>query len=109
MQADPRFFEELAGQPEALRRLSAAYASPEGRARLAALPAAPPDWLLGMGASYHAALAGVHYWRQRGWPARAYEATEVLLGEAGPLSQARHVGYLSQSGASAEVAPELDG
>ena len=109
MSDDSRFFDELAGQPEALRRLIAAYDSPEGRARLAGLPAAPPDWLLGMGASYHAAQAGAHYWRQRGWPARAYEATEVLLGEAGPLGQAQHVVYISQSGASAEVTPVLDG
>src|SRR5258706_282108 len=68
MSAGSLFFDELAGQPEALRRLITAYASPEGRARLAA-----------------------------------------LLGEAGPLGQAQHIGYISQSGASAEVAPVLDG
>lgn len=102
------FFDELAGQPQALRRLIAAYAGQAGRARLAALPPTPPTWLLGMGASYHAALAGARHWRQRGLAALACEATEALLGEADQLSQANHVVYISQSGASAEVVPVLE-
>jgi glutamine---fructose-6-phosphate transaminase (isomerizing) len=107
MIAASTFFDELAGQPQALRRMAAAYASLEGRARLATLPASPPAWLLGMGASYHAALAGVHHWRQLGLSVQACEATEALFGEAGPLSQANHIVYISQSGASAEVVPVL--
>jgi glucosamine--fructose-6-phosphate aminotransferase (isomerizing) len=102
------FFDELAGQPQALRHLINAYASQAGRDRLAAIPAAPPTWLLGMGASYHAALAGARHLRQGGLPALAGEATEALLGEAGQLSQANHVLYISQSGASAEVVPVLE-
>jgi glucosamine--fructose-6-phosphate aminotransferase (isomerizing) len=108
MMAASTFFDEFAGQPQALRRLRAAYTGPEGRARLATLPAAPPTWLLGMGASYHAALAAVHHWREHGLSVQAAEASEALLGEAGQLSKAKHVVYISQSGASAEVLPVLE-
>ena len=101
------FFDELADQPQALRRLIADYSRPAGRARLAAVPASPPALLLGMGASYHAALVAVDHLRQRGFPAQACEATEALWGPADLLSQAGHVIYISQSGASAEVAPLL--
>ena len=101
------FFDELADQPQALRRLIADYSRPAGRSRLAAVPTSPPPWLLGMGASYHAALVAVDHLRQRGFPAQACEATEALWGPDDLLSQARHVIYISQSGASAEVAPVL--
>jgi glucosamine--fructose-6-phosphate aminotransferase (isomerizing) len=102
------FFDELSGQPQALRQLIAAYAGPDGRARLAAVPATPPALLLGMGASYHAALIGAHQLRQRGLPTRACEASQALLSETPELGQAGHVVYISQSGASAEVGPVLD-
>ena len=106
--ASSLFFDELAGQPRALRRLIAAYSSPAGRSRLESLPATPPQLLLGMGASYHAALVAARHWRQRGLVVQACEATEALWGETDLLSQAGHVIYISQSGASAEVAPVLD-
>ena len=102
------FFDELAGQPQALHHLAATYSSLEGRARLAAVPATPPTWLFGMGASYHAALMGAHHLRQRGVPAQADEAAEALLDETDRLSRVEHVVYISQSGASAEVLPLLD-
>jgi fructoselysine-6-P-deglycase FrlB-like protein len=108
VKTSPTFFNELAGQPQALRRLVVAYGSQDGRSRLAAVPATPPALLLGMGASYHAALVGVRHLRQRGLHTLAYEATEAILGEAGRLSQASHVVYISQSGASAEVVPVLE-
>ena len=106
--ASSLFFDELAGQPPALRRLIAAYSSPAGRSRLESLPATPPQLLLGMGASYHAALVAARHWRQRGLVVQACEATEALWGETDLLSQAGHVIYISQSGASAEVAPVLE-
>ena len=102
------FFQELAGQPEALHRLADQYAQPELSARLAALPTAPPPLLLGMGASYHSGLVAAWGLRQRGWPTQAVEATEALNDEGGRLRQADSVLYVSQSGASGEILPVLD-
>ena len=102
------FFDEIAGQPEALRRLASMYARPEGRALLAAVPAAPPPLLLGMGASYHSGLIAARSLRQRGQQTLALEATEALYGEADTLGRAGAVLYISQSGASGEILPLLD-
>jgi len=84
------------------------YASPAGRALLAAVPAAPPPLLLGMGASYHSALIAAYSLRQRGQQTLALEATEALYGEADVLERATSVMYISQSGASGEIRPLLD-
>src|SRR5689334_11247490 len=102
------FFDEIAGQPAALRRLANTYAGPQGRVLLAALPAAAPALLLGMGASYHSALVGAHGLRQRGQLSRGLEATEALYGEPQVLERASGVLYISQSGASGEIQPLLD-
>jgi glucosamine--fructose-6-phosphate aminotransferase (isomerizing) len=103
------FYEEVAGQPQALRRLIDLYASADGRALLAAVPAASPSLFLGMGASHHSGLIAAHALRQRGRPQTlALEATEAIYGEAAVLEQASGVIYISQSGASGEVLPLLD-
>src|SRR4051794_23060745 len=105
MTTSSQFFDEMAGQPEALRRLAAYYEGPEGGARLASLPAAPPSLLLGMGASYHSSLFAAHELRQHGLMGRALEATEALYVETGALKQARGVVYVSQWGARGGVRP----
>ena len=102
------FLDEITGQPEALRRLASLYASPPGRALLAAVPVGPPPLLLGMGASYHSALIAACSLRQRGHQTLALEATEALYGEADILGRASRVMYISQSGASGEIRPLLD-
>jgi glutamine---fructose-6-phosphate transaminase (isomerizing) len=102
------FHEEMAGQPQALRRLIDRYAGVDGRALLAAVPAAP-SLFLGMGASHHSGLIAAHALRERGRSQTlALEATEAIYGESAVLEQARGVVYISQSGASGEVLPLLD-
>src|SRR5690349_8488371 len=102
MAAPSQFFDELAGQPEALRRLAGHYASPAGRARLADVSTTAPELFVGMGASHHAGRLAAHALRQRGQSAAALEAAEVLFDPTGWLAQARDVVYVSQSGASGE-------
>jgi glucosamine--fructose-6-phosphate aminotransferase (isomerizing) len=102
------FFAELAGQPEALRRLASGYALPEGRARLAAVPATPPPLILGMGASFHSGLLAARRLRQHGQPSLAVESSEALYAETDLLQRASGVLYISQSGASGEIRPLLD-
>jgi glucosamine--fructose-6-phosphate aminotransferase (isomerizing) len=101
-----QFFTEIAGQPEALRRLADYYAGAEGGARLAAVP--PPALLVGMGASHHGGLFAAHRLQELGRPVQAVEATEALYGAAERLAGARQMLYVSQSGASGEVLPLLD-
>src|ERR1051325_5883782 len=108
MTTSSQFFDEMAGQPEALRRLAAYYEGPDGGARLASLPPTPPSLLLGMGASHHSGLFAAHELRQHGLGVPALEATEALYVETEALKQARQVVYVSQSGASGEVLPLLE-
>lgn len=108
MATPSQFFDELSGQPQALRRLADHYASPAGRARLAQCSTSVPALLVGMGASHHAGLLAAHALRQRGQAVAALEAAEVLYEPTGVLAQARDLVYVSQSGASGEVQPLLD-
>jgi glucosamine--fructose-6-phosphate aminotransferase (isomerizing) len=93
----------IAQQPQALRDLAAFYERGEGAARLAALPAQAP-LLTGMGASLHAAQATTLHFHNLDVLAQAVEATDLvfycrtLLRDGAPLI------FVSQSGASAEVA-----
>jgi glucosamine--fructose-6-phosphate aminotransferase (isomerizing) len=80
------------------------YASAEGAARLAAAPADRAPLLTGMGASYHAALAIAPYFHSLGIPALAAEATDLLYYGQALLQERRPLIFISQSGASAEVA-----
>lgn len=102
------FFQEISEQPGALARLAAYYHAGEGRDRLADLPAPGQPLLLGMGASYHSALAGAYLLQRRGIPALAMEAADALHGSSALLRRCAEVIYISQSGASAEIGPLVD-
>jgi glutamine---fructose-6-phosphate transaminase (isomerizing) len=95
---------DIAQQPAALRAVLAYYQNSEGAARLAAAPIGRAPILTGMGASYHAALAIVPYFHCLGIPAITIEATDLLFYSQALLQDGRPLIFISQSGASAEVA-----
>jgi glutamine---fructose-6-phosphate transaminase (isomerizing) len=95
---------DIAQQADALRAVISYYASSEGAARLAAAPVGRAPLLTGMGASYHAALAMAPYFHSLGIPALAIEATDLLFYSQALLVDVRPLIFISQSGASAEVA-----
>ncbi len=102
------FYTEMHQQPEALRTLARFYAD-AGRARLAtAARSISAPLLTGMGASYHAAAAMLPYWHHLGIGGAAAEATDLIYYGDWQRAHAGAVVYLSQSGASAEVAPLAD-
>src|SRR5438552_13813772 len=96
--------DDIAQQPAALRAVSGYYQASAGAARLAAAPIGRAPILTGMGASYHAALAIVPYFHSLGVPALAVEAIDLLYYNQALLQDARPLIFISQSGASAEVA-----
>ena len=96
--------DDIAQQPTALRAVIDYYQSSAGAARLAAAPIGRAPILTGMGASYHAALAIVPYFHSLGIPALAIEATDLLFYSQALLQDGRPLIFISQSGASAEVA-----
>ena len=96
--------DDIAQQPTALRAMIGYYQSSEGAARLAAAPIGRAPILTGMGASYHAALASVPYFHSLGIPALAVEAIDLLYYNQALLQDGRPLIFISQSGASAEVA-----
>ena len=94
---------DITQQPQALRGLIAFYGHGEGAAHLAALPTRAAPLLTGMGASLHAAQVAALHFHNLDVPAQAVEATDLVfysraLLRGGPLI------FVSQSGASAEVA-----
>ena len=95
---------DIAQQPSALRAVIGFYQSSAGATRLAAAPIGRAPILTGMGASYHAALAIVPYFHSLGVPALAVEATDLLYYSQALLQEGRPLIFISQSGASAEVA-----
>src|SRR5689334_19093822 len=95
---------DIAQQPAALRAVIDFYQGSEGRRLLAAAPVGRAPILTGMGASYHAALAIVPYFHSLGVPAIAVEATDLLFYNQALLRDERPLIFISQSGASAEVA-----
>jgi glutamine---fructose-6-phosphate transaminase (isomerizing) len=95
---------DIAQQPAALRAVLGYYQNSEGAARLAAAPIGRAPILTGMGASYHAALAIVPYFHSLGIPAITIEATDLLFYSQALLQDGRPLIFISQSGASAEVA-----
>ena len=95
---------DIAQQPAALRAVIEFYQSSAGIACLAAAPIDRAPLLTGMGASYHAALAIVPYFHSLGIPAIAVEATDLLFYNQVLLQDGRPLIFISQSGASAEVA-----
>jgi glucosamine--fructose-6-phosphate aminotransferase (isomerizing) len=96
--------DDIVQQPAALRAVIGYYQSSAGAARLAAAPIGRPPILAGMGASYHAALAIVPYFHSLGIPALAAEATDLLYYSRALLQEGRPLIFISQSGASAEIA-----
>ncbi|HEU5101443.1 MAG TPA: SIS domain-containing protein [Roseiflexaceae bacterium] len=96
--------DDIMQQPAALRAAIDYYASGEGAARLAAAPIERAPILTGMGGSYHAALATAAHFHSLGVPALAVEATELVFYSQVLLQERRPLVYISQSGASAEVA-----
>jgi glutamine---fructose-6-phosphate transaminase (isomerizing) len=99
---------DIAQQPTALRAVIGYYESSAGAACLAAVPIGRAPILTGMGASYHAALASVPYFHRLGIPAIAIEATDLLYYSQALLQDGRPLIFISQSGASAEVAAVAD-
>ncbi len=101
------FYQDILGEPAALRNLLNLYYPETGRG-LPAIPAPATPLLTGMGSSYHAALAASICMHSRGIRAQAME-TNHLIYYGGPiLNRCREVIYLSQSGASGEVIPFID-
>ena len=100
---------DIAQQPAALRAVIGYYQSSAGDARLAAAPIGRAPILTGMGASYHAALAIVPYFHRLDIPALAIEATDLLFYSQALLQDGRPLIFISQSGASAEVAALTQG
>lgn len=102
------FYTEMHQQPEALRTLARFYGD-EGRTRLAtAARSIGAPLLTGMSASYHAAAAMLPYWHHLGIGGAAVEATDLINYGDWQRAHTDAVVYLSQSGASAEVAPLAD-
>jgi glucosamine--fructose-6-phosphate aminotransferase (isomerizing) len=96
--------DDIMGQPAALRVAIDYYSGSDGAARLAAAPIERAPILTGMGGSYHAALATAAHFHSLGIPALAVEATELLFYSQVLLGERRPLIFISQSGASAEVA-----
>jgi glutamine---fructose-6-phosphate transaminase (isomerizing) len=104
MMSKVKMHNDIAQQPAALRAVIGYYQSSAGAKRLAAAPIERAPILTGMGASYHATLAIVPYFHSLGIPALAIEATDLLFYSQALLRDGRPLIFISQSGASAEVA-----
>ncbi|HEX7041426.1 MAG TPA: SIS domain-containing protein [Trueperaceae bacterium] len=101
------FQSETLAQGDALRSLIAGYAGAAGDA-LNAVPRPRRVLLTGMGASYHAAYWGAAVLCGHGIAAVAVEASELMHYKRALLAEELVV-FISQSGASAEVEPLLNG
>jgi glucosamine--fructose-6-phosphate aminotransferase (isomerizing) len=100
-------YQDIAQQPRAIRDLIAFYTADIGAAQLASLPSRGPLLLTGMGASFHAAQAIIPSFTSLNIPAVAIEATELLYYNRALLHEHAALVFVSQSGASAEVAAIL--
>jgi glutamine---fructose-6-phosphate transaminase (isomerizing) len=97
-------FSDIMQQPQALRDLASYYERGEGAARLAAMPAQTAPLLTGMGASLHAAQVAALHLHNQDVAALAVEATDLLFYSRALLPSNDPLVFVSQSGASAEVA-----
>lgn len=95
-------------QANALRALVSHYGGPAAREPFATLARPRRVVLTGMGASFHAALCGSHLLQARGIWAIAVESTDLLYFGGSLLMDVDYLVFISQSGASAEVAPLLE-
>ncbi len=101
------FYLDILAQPQALRELIEFYSHPDGARLLAGIPRPELPILTGMGASYHASWITAEHLHGAGIPALLVEATDLLNYGIPLLHRGKHLLYVSQSGASAEVAPIL--
>lgn len=101
---------EIADQPRALNELMRVYAIPDGRDLLqrTLIPQEGRVLFTGMGASFHAAMIGAELSRREGVDGTCAPASEVVEWHPSILSHYDRVIYISQSGASGEVAPLLE-
>jgi glucosamine--fructose-6-phosphate aminotransferase (isomerizing) len=97
-------YSDITQQPQALRDLASFYERGEGAGRLAALPTQAPPLLTGMGASLHAAQVAAPHLHNLGVPAQAVKAAELVFYSRALLRRGGPLVFVSQSGASAEVA-----
>jgi glucosamine--fructose-6-phosphate aminotransferase (isomerizing) len=95
---------DLAQQPQVLHDLAAFYEHGDGAVRLASLHSRPAPILTGMGASLHAAQALAPYFHSLDIPAIAVEATDLFFYSQALLRGGAPLVFVSQSGASVEVA-----
>jgi len=96
-------FNEIIDQPRALRELAASWPANGDISGLEARPGRV--YLTGMGASYHAASIAALHLNRLGVQATAAEAIDLINYCAGLPGPDTLLFYLSQSGASGEVAP----
>ena len=102
-----RILQEINQQSQALKDLNGFYINGDGRRLLEQILLTGSPLFTGMGASFHAACVAADLCFSAGVAARAVETSELLTWPKGTLSSNEVVIYLSQSGASAEVAPFL--
>ncbi len=103
------FQSETLAQGDALRRLVEAYTTSPPPIDLATVPKPRRALLTGMGASFHAASWGATVLCQHGIAAVAVESSELMHFSRALLDDADLVIFISQSGASAEIEPLLNG
>jgi glucosamine--fructose-6-phosphate aminotransferase (isomerizing) len=102
-------YTDITQQPQALRDLASYYERGEGFARLAALPAQTAPLLTGMGASLHAAQAAALHLHNLDVAALAVEAADLVFYSRRLVRSGDPLVFVSQSGASAEVAAVIGG
>jgi glucosamine--fructose-6-phosphate aminotransferase (isomerizing) len=101
------FHRDLRQQGSALQDFCERYGRPDAVAGIAELRPGRVV-LVGMGASFHAAMWGSHVLRSVGIRASAIESSELLHFGAMLVEDADALVLISQSGTSAEVVPLLD-
>lgn len=102
------FLQEICEQPASLSALADFYRQEANRAQMTALPRPRRLLLAGMGASYHAALYASYALQSVGIAALAVESADLIHFSGGLLADFETLIFVSQSGASAEVAPALE-
>ena len=102
------FYQDIFEQPQALQHLLEYYLQGEGTEGLAAISNDGSPIFTGMGASFHAAWVTALYLHSLGHTALHLEASDLLNYSVAICNNNIQLVYISQSGASAEVAPILN-